>query len=408
MSVLTDTVTTMSRGLNGPVTVYHDGTYCSLPTMARAANRDIYAIWRTAPVETGNGHFLLSKSTDNGLTWSDPTITLTNILDLRDPALLILPNGTWLLTYDTYVQATDTALAYCAKSMDKGLTWSTPVRTSAFTGNFNATTTDPVIIDNNVLLLACYGKDIGQTYYSCRVYTSSDYGDSWDYLSEITGQGETVIRKLANGNLLAMGRGDPDGFFYASTSDDNGATWKDKHEALRNVSGRPNFIQITSGKLICAGRNLYDAYTKSHFISEDNGYTWSANMDRTVGSSHVRGYKDVSAGNWMYSAFIEVYPNVVAEIFAQAVGEFSNIYCSIISPGCGLPPYPNLQTETIYNRGILRSDGLILTRASTVDGAGLRIPPGVAPTSPIDGYVWYDGTDIYFRVGNVSKKLAWA
>lgn len=41
--------------------------------------------------------------------------------------------------------------------------------------------------------------------------------------------------------------------------------------------------------------------------------------------------------------------------------------------------------------------------ASVVGGASLNIPSGVAPTSPADGDMWYDGTNVKFRVGGTTK-----
>jgi hypothetical protein len=46
------------------------------------------------------------------------------------------------------------------------------------------------------------------------------------------------------------------------------------------------------------------------------------------------------------------------------------------------------------------------TIASDADfGAGLNIPSGVAPTSPVSGDTWYDGTHLYFRNGSTNKDL---
>lgn len=41
--------------------------------------------------------------------------------------------------------------------------------------------------------------------------------------------------------------------------------------------------------------------------------------------------------------------------------------------------------------------------AGTTAKAPLNLAPGVAPTSPIDGDIWYDGTNIKIRVGATTK-----
>lgn len=46
--------------------------------------------------------------------------------------------------------------------------------------------------------------------------------------------------------------------------------------------------------------------------------------------------------------------------------------------------------------------GLALTAASTTGGAGLRIPPGAAPTSPVDGDMWTTTTGAFARINGVT------
>lgn len=46
--------------------------------------------------------------------------------------------------------------------------------------------------------------------------------------------------------------------------------------------------------------------------------------------------------------------------------------------------------------------GLLLA-ASVAALASLNIPSGTAPTSPVDGDIWFDGTDIKMRIGGVTK-----
>ncbi len=41
--------------------------------------------------------------------------------------------------------------------------------------------------------------------------------------------------------------------------------------------------------------------------------------------------------------------------------------------------------------------------ASTISYASLRLRSGTAPTSPNDGDIWFDGTDIKMRIGGVTK-----
>jgi len=49
--------------------------------------------------------------------------------------------------------------------------------------------------------------------------------------------------------------------------------------------------------------------------------------------------------------------------------------------------------------------GLVQIAASTTSRASLNLAAGTAPTSPVDGDIWYDGTHFYGRVAGVTKQL---
>ena len=54
-------------------------------------------------------------------------------------------------------------------------------------------------------------------------------------------------------------------------------------------------------------------------------------------------------------------------------------------------------------RAIEVASGITILGASTTAKASLRIPSGTAPTSPVNGDIWFDGTDIKMRIGGVTK-----
>lgn len=47
------------------------------------------------------------------------------------------------------------------------------------------------------------------------------------------------------------------------------------------------------------------------------------------------------------------------------------------------------------------------TAASSTTQASIRIPSGTAPTSPVSGEMWYDGTNLKFRDGAVTRTITW-
>lgn len=49
--------------------------------------------------------------------------------------------------------------------------------------------------------------------------------------------------------------------------------------------------------------------------------------------------------------------------------------------------------------------GKLITAASTTNGAGLNLPPGTAPTSPVNGDLWSTNSGVYARVNGVTIDL---
>lgn len=67
----------------------------------------------------------------------------------------------------------------------------------------------------------------------------------------------------------------------------------------------------------------------------------------------------------------------------------------------GAMTLPN--TLTISAGGITVSSGTVVTAASTTAGAGLRLPSGTAPTSPVNGDVWFDGGAVKIQISGATK-----
>jgi hypothetical protein len=68
----------------------------------------------------------------------------------------------------------------------------------------------------------------------------------------------------------------------------------------------------------------------------------------------------------------------------------------------GLYVNPTLTAAADW-RAIEVSAGVSVLAPSTTASATLRIPSGTAPTSPVNGDIWFDGTDIKMRIGGVTK-----
>ena len=65
----------------------------------------------------------------------------------------------------------------------------------------------------------------------------------------------------------------------------------------------------------------------------------------------------------------------------------------------------NVNFAKFDTNGLTMQKGKVTTVASATGGAGFNLPSGTAPTSPADGDMWYDGTNLKFRVGAATKTV---
>lgn len=60
---------------------------------------------------------------------------------------------------------------------------------------------------------------------------------------------------------------------------------------------------------------------------------------------------------------------------------------------------------TTINGAATHLGGKLTVAAAATGYASINIPSGTAPTSPVDGDLWYDGTNLKFRVGSTTKTV---
>jgi hypothetical protein len=68
----------------------------------------------------------------------------------------------------------------------------------------------------------------------------------------------------------------------------------------------------------------------------------------------------------------------------------------------GLYINPTLTAAADF-RAIEVTNGTTVLAPSVTARASLRIPSGTAPTSPVNGDIWFDGTNLQMRIGGVTK-----
>ncbi len=244
------------------------------------------------------GRAMLIRSTDAGKTWSKPTTLLDTPDDDRHPAWIELPDGTLLCSLFIYpgaefadfvVHPEHAHHTVVLRSSDHGLTWSEPVRPPS---PFIADESDgPMVVlkDGSVLLtISGVVKQGGPA--QAAVFTSCDRGASWKLLSTIKAGhdlDEANAAQLADGRLVLVARPEGD----IAWSPDGGRTWTSPVSFGVRLYA-PSLYVLADGTLVC----LHGSYAPGHgglrlIFSSDGGHTWIAPAaDHGFLVDHCYGY----------------------------------------------------------------------------------------------------------------------
>lgn len=261
------------------------------PDIVRRADGALIAAYYASTGHTRvNGVIKTVTSTDNGRTWSPPSLAIQTDYDARDPKITQLADGALLLSwFGTRWNADGSSSnvgTLVARSTDGGQTWSTPVKVdSAMTGQggWAASHGHAVQLANGDVLLPLYGVLPGDTQWRATVIRSTDGGRSFTRDSEVTLAfngtqrfAEPNLTVLASGELVSLIRLEtPDVEAQLVRSTDDGHSWSApvvtdiparSHHQLLTSSGK---VLLTYGNPLLAGRP-----TEGRLINDPSG-SWN-------------------------------------------------------------------------------------------------------------------------------------
>ncbi len=261
------------------------GGYQAFPDVCRLKNGDLLCVFYagyghvsqpSAQLPQG-GRVCAVRSTDEGKSWSAPTVVVDTPADDRDPSIACLPDGTLLCNFFTYGQygECDTCIA---RSGDGGKTWSTPELVAP---SF-ATSTPIRRLRSGRLLLLIYTVDGGGKRSYPAACISDNRGRTWSSahpIAEKSGKtlDETDILERKDGSLLAVMRQ----VMCSSESRDGGKTWTEAQD-IGFPGHCPYLLQTRDGVLLMAHRV---PETSLHW-SVDEGRTWQGPVliDHVIGA----------------------------------------------------------------------------------------------------------------------------
>ncbi len=231
------------------------------------------------------GRALLIRSSDEGKTWSKPSLLIDTPADDRHPAFVELRDGTILCSFFTYVGEPEggdfskapelAARVHIIRSFDGGRTWEQKPRTASTPFLSDETDGPFVSAKDGSVLMAIDGRPQTGPPDQAAVLRSTNRGKSWKLLSTIRAGHdlqEATVAELPDRHLVLMARPEGD----ICWSEDHGHTWTPPVTFGMRMYA-PSLYVLRDGTLLC----LHGSYAPGHgglrvIFSTDGGRTWIA------------------------------------------------------------------------------------------------------------------------------------
>ncbi len=262
------------------------------PGLVRLPNNDLVCL-------LGSNNSLYYKlSNDNGITWFGLNfIKLDQFNTETEAAVSLLPNGQLFIP----LNFKNGRIGFmCGMFENDKLIITKLMMFPKLFNEYEYISSPLIILNNGVILLQFFGKNLIDKYNSTAIIKSTDGGNSWSDkiiiakgMGEGTGYTESDGVQLSNGEIIIILRSsitaqqESYGKYYITKSIDNCKTWSAPKVCLNLVTvGRPSIVKTNSDRLfmVCRG-NWNNNYARNTYqISYDKGYSWttSYSFDNTT------------------------------------------------------------------------------------------------------------------------------
>lgn len=272
------------------------------PVQIVMPNGEIAVVSRGGAGHLGQaGNLCITRSRDNGLTWSPQQVIVDSDEDDRNPAFGVAHDGTIVLSYMYQCSYTDErqytpslrkADVKVMRSSDLGLTWTEPETLDPAVYGLLSPFGRMVTLADGTLLMSIYTAG-GTETLSNGSYTlrSTDNGQTWSPPSLISaGKDETSLLVLPSGEILAACRETVREHqrLWVCRSTDGGVTWSEAELVTGDMQHPADLVLLDDDTVLLLYGNRKGPYRIEGRISRDGGKTWDSRL--LTFSGHLYGY----------------------------------------------------------------------------------------------------------------------
>ncbi len=327
------------------------GKYIGWPSITQTRSGELLVVFsgdRDAHV-CPFGITQIIRSTDHGLTWTDPVTINNTPLDDRDAGILETRKGTLLVNWFTSL-AFDTQKHYdrhpswkrhadklgdetrkywlgnwTRRSLDGGISWEEPVKQLVSAPH------EPIELSDGRILYVGTARVHDEKVIG--VEHSLDDGQSWQLIStipmnsddDVAHAHEPHVVELSNGKLVAMFRYNPgdhnQSYLRQSESYDGGISWTTSHPT--NIWGYPpHLLELENGLLMVSYGVRREPFGEKACISRDGGLTWETGSEITINPA--------TNGDLGYPASVQLEDSSIMTVYYQIdkEGEKTSLMCT--------------------------------------------------------------------------------